>query len=283
MRSVPEPEICFRMYSQGYPLQKIAGVLNIHRRTVARWIKHGSPAFSTRRPARRLLSPENESELVAFFAAKNTATLKEAVEWLADEHGLTASVSTVARCCKNRSITWKKGSIAYSEMSEARAQQFLQDMADSVGPQVIALDEAAFFWNHVRAYAWNKKGTRAIVKRPGIRGKAHSLLLCIGTSGVVKWQLYEGAVNALRFSEFLGDLPNGGKLVLDNAVIHRATEVLRKQGLPTVPDVAETRDITLSYLLPYAPILNPVESCFNTIGHTSTESNPALVRNSLLI
>ncbi len=162
-------------------------------------------------------------------------------------------------------MTWKRGSKAYSEMSESRAQQFIQVIGVGFGPQVIALDEAAFFWNHARGYAWSPKGCRAVIKRPGIRGHAHSLLLAISTGGVVRWQLYEGAVNAVRFSEFLQDLPCYSQLVLDNAVIHRATNVLRRQGLPTVAEVAESRQIVLQYLPPYAPVLNPVELCFNSI------------------
>jgi len=69
--------------------------------------------------------------------------------------------------------------------------------------------------------------------------------------GVTKWQLYEGAVNAVRFSEFLQQLPSHSQLVLDNAVIHRATNVLKKQSLPTVSEVAETKHISLQYLPPY--------------------------------
>ena len=73
-----------------------------------------------------------------------------------------------------------------------------------------ALDEAAFFYDHVRWYAWSKKGQRAVVKAPGVRGKAHSLLLCISSAGIMFHKLYEGAVTAQRFTEFLSQLPRAG-------------------------------------------------------------------------
>ena len=92
-------------------------------------------------------------------------------------------------------------------------------------------------------YAWSAGGSKAVIKRPGIRGRAHSLLLCVSSNGVVQWQLNEGAVNALRFSEFLAHLRKHSKLVLDNAVIHHATSILAKQGLPTVPEVAQSWQI----------------------------------------
>lgn len=84
-------------------------------------------------------------------------------------------------------------------------------------------------------------------------------------------------MNAIRFSEFLQELPCQSRLVLDNAVIHRATNVLSRQGLPTVPQIAESKQITLQYLPPYAPVLNPVELCFNTIRTYINRERPLLI------
>ena len=265
MRTSREREICLRMRNQGHTQRVIADALNISKRTVGRWLKQGTTSVTRHRPARRRLSPAVQASIVAFFAANNTATLRQAMQWLIDVHGVTVSIQTIWNCCRQQKITWKKGSKAFSEMSSTRVQYFLQNIAAIFGQQVIALDEAAFFYNHVRGYAWSARGTRAVIQRPGIRGRAHSLLLCVGTNGIIKWQLYEGAVNAVRFAEFLEALPFGSQLVLDNAVIHRATQVLRKQGLPTVPEIADKQKISLTYLPPYAPMLNPVELCFNHI------------------
>lgn len=228
MRTIREREICFLMHSQGHDLQTVADALSVHKRTVLRWLRHGTPQIQTARPSRVKLSPAREATIIAFLASNNTATLKQAAQHLMDEHGLSVSIGTVWNCCQKHKLSWKKGSKVYSEMSESRAQHFVQDIRRSFGPHIIALDEAAFFWNHNRGYAWSAKGSRAIIKRPGIRGRAHSLLLAISTDGVAQWQLYEGAVNAVRFSEFLQQLPSHSQLVLDNAVIHRATNVLKK-------------------------------------------------------
>lgn len=253
------------MRSQGHPVQAVADALGVNKRTVRRWLRHGTPQFATTRPSRNKLSAASELCIVNYLANNNTATLKQAAQYLSDEHDVTVCITTIWKCCKKHKLSWKKGSKAYSEMNEATTQQFVQDIRSGFGSHVMALDEAAFFWNHTRGYAWGVKGDRAVIKRPGVRGRAHSLLLCIRSDGVIKWQLYEGAVNAIRFSEFLQELPCQTQLVMDNAVIHRATNVLRRQGLPTVPDVADSKQITLQYLPPYAPVLNPVELCFNTI------------------
>ena len=189
MRTSREREICLRMRNQGHTQRVIADALNISKRTVGRWLKQGTTLVTRHRPARRRLSPANQASIVAFFAANNTATLRQAMQWLIDVHGVTVSVQTIWTCCRQQKITWKKGSKAFSEMSSTRVQQFLQDMAAVFGPQIIALDEAAFY---VRGYAWSARGRRAVIKRPGIRGRAHSLLLCIGTNGVIKGSCMKG-------------------------------------------------------------------------------------------
>lgn len=267
MKSAEERRVCFRMRQQGHSLQAIADAIGVSRRTITRWQTQGvqPPTRPKQRPALRKLSTELDAAILTYFTDNNTTTLRQAVSWLSSTHGISVSIHTVSRCCKRLGLTWKKGSKVYTEMSYSRANKFLQEIAVGFGPHVIALDEAAFFWNHSRGYAWSVRGAKAVIKRPGIRGRAHSLLLCISSNGVVQWQLYEGAVNAVRFSEFLARLPKHSKLVLDNAVIHRAANILAKQGLPTVPEVAQSQQITLAYLPPYAPILNPVELCFNTI------------------
>ncbi len=104
-----------------------------------------------------------------------------------------------------------------------------------------------------------------MVRRPGRRGRAYSLLLCIGHSGYTSWSLFEGAVTGMRFQEFLTRLPPGSDLILDNATIHRAARVLRLQGVSTIPETADALGIGLRYLPPYTPQLNPVELAFNSI------------------
>ena len=261
MKSQVERQVFFNMKAQGHPIGVIAKALT-------RWSKEGMlrPVRST--PVNQhqyKLSSEMSQQLVQYVSQHNTATLRQMAFWLVQQFGITVTVKTVHNYCRRHNLTHKKACKAYSEMSQERAQQFLQQIAATYGPRTMALDEAAFFYNHVSGYAWSVKGTRAIVKRPGIRGQAHSLLLCISPQGVVKWQLYQGAVRAPAFREFLLELPNDSTLVLDNCRIHHATNVLTRQGLPTVPQTAADKNITLTYLPPYAPKLNPVELCFNAI------------------
>ena len=260
-------EIFFRMKQQGHSMKTIAAALGVTRQTLHRWQKEGlqKPARSSGRPQARKVNNTVAAALFQHFSNQNTVTLRQAADWLAQHHAIHVCRMTVLNYCRRYRLTYKKATKAYLEMNEMKARQFLRQMATSYSPRVVALDEAAFCLNHVRAYAWSIRGSRAIVARPAVRKKARSLLLCVSSTGVIKWELYEGAVDAVRFSTFLQDLPDGSNVVLDNAKIHHATKSLTSKGMKTVAQTASDKNLTMSYLPAYAPKLNPTELCFNMI------------------
>ncbi len=169
-------QVFFRMLSQGQSVQLIARSLGVSRTILYKWKKAGpQQQLRQTRPnaRRRKLDAVMTQALKKHFRDHNTITLRQASHWLLERFSVTVSMMTVSNYCRRLNLTIKKACKAYTEMNEERAQQWLQDIAVDFGPHVIALDEAAFFYNHVRGYAWSTKGSRAIVKRPGQRGKAH--------------------------------------------------------------------------------------------------------------
>ena len=126
----------------------------------------------------------------------------------------------------------------------------------------MALDEASFCLNHTQAYAYGRRGQRVVVPRPGRRGARYSLLVCADRRGVLRYVLHPGSITGRIFQDFLSALPavQGRSLVMDNAVIHHS-----KRILPGVARLAEDRDLSLRYLPPYCPELNPVELVFNAL------------------
>lgn len=270
MKPGPVRDVFFRMRAQRFTLKQISAALGVSRATLYRWNKIGpvSGLRQTRpraRYVRRKLDDSMANALLAHIKANNTITHRQAAQWLFDTFSVRVSLATVANYCRRLNLTRKKATKAYTEMDEQKAEQWLRDIAVGFGPHVLALDEAAFVYHHVRGYAWSEKGTRAIVKRPATHYKAHRLLLCISVTGVVEWQIYEGSITAADFIDFLQALPSGSTLVLDNCQIHKATDVLTRQNLPTVAEAAADKHIELNYLPPYTPQLNPVELCFDTI------------------
>ena len=81
------------------------------------------------------------------------------------QHGLAVSTVTVWRFCQRNQLSHKKGNIEFPEMDQSRAQEWMQQLTAQMGPHVLALDAAAFFFNHVRTYGWSRRGRRTIIKK----------------------------------------------------------------------------------------------------------------------
>ena len=264
--------VFWTMRDRGHTVDEISACLKVSRATLFRWKAQGRTpqARKLRREPRKLGAVAGA--LTEKFLQEPTISLGQAASWLRQVHGVRVSLSTLSRFCRRTGLTHKKATRQGSEANETCVASFIAQARASLGPQLYALDEAAFLCNHVKGYAWSQKGARAVVQRPGTRGKAHSLLLCISSAGVLSHMFVEGAITARLFADFLTRVPHDAQVVLDNARIHHATNVLRRQGLPTVPEVAARRGLTMSYLPPYAPKANPVELCFNTIkSHVKRE------------
>jgi transposase len=200
---------------------------------------------------------------------------------------------TISRLLKADKVTHKKTSYTFSECRDKPVALFKQRLQAHGNGIIYALDEAAFMLNHVPRRGWAPKGRQVIQQKPGIRGQRFSLLLCVRNNNanpVVTWLLVPGSITAVAFHGFLSNLDIGETdvddvmIVLDNARIHKATNILRNQGMSTIAELADERQITMNYLAPYMPTLNPVEYCFNTIRRIVEKNKPrdeATLRQSI--
>lgn len=106
-----------------------------------------------------------------------------------------------------------------------------------------------------RSHAWVKKGRQFVDRVPMNWGKNLTLLGAIRLSGWVTLTTMFATVNKERFvswlrSTLLPKLRSGDVLVMDNLPAHRDPQVLA---------ACTERDVTLLYLPPYSPDLNPIE------------------------
>ena len=105
-------------------------------------------------------------------------------------------------------------------------------------------------------------------------------MLCIqkrDSRPVLKWKLFEGSLNGRLFHDFLSGLDIPGRrpgLILDNASAHRASHILRREGLTSIRELADAKGLMLLYMPPYTPSLNPAEHCFNTIRQRVEREEP---------
>lgn len=263
-------DVAQKMNEKGMTAQQIADVLDVSTRTVKRWRKQN---FADQLPRGRpvTFSEDELAPLIRDFLREDmNATIEQVRVHLEFEHDIFCSDMTISRILNKDKVTHKKSTYSYSECKDEKVDDFKEVLEAHEGT-IYALDEAAFMMNHVPRRGWAPRGRRVLQSRPGIRGQRYSLLLCVRNDSenpVVAWHLIEGGVKAVQFHGILQDLElddDDVMLILDNARIHKATNVLSNQGYSTIEELAEERGIILNYLPPYMPVLNPVEYCFNTI------------------
>jgi transposase len=271
--------IAKKLNEQGSSARTIAQALDVSARTVKRWRHEG---FREAKPLGRPIEHEVDdvAPLIREFLRENmNATIDQIREYLREDHAVDCGRSTISRLLQKDAVTHKKSTYTFSECTNQPVADFKQRLATHEGT-IYALDEAAFMLNHAPRTGWAPRGRRVIQQKPGIRGQRYSLLLCVRNSAanpIVYWLLTEGSVTALLFHNILSNLElddDNVMIVLDNARIHKATAVLQRQGRSTIAELAEERGITMNYLAPYMPTLNPVEYCFNTIRHFVEQNKP---------
>lgn len=249
-----------RMRIFGLTFRHCAVILQVSVRTLYRWTKTAIQSRPLDRTHLRLLSASDVERLHNQLERNPSLTLRD----LRGEG--PGCVSTIWRAVhRDCGYTFKKSTKSYIESNPVKVKEFKQKIERYPITSLIAIDEAGFFLNHSRVYAWSKKGNRAVVPRPGCRGQRYSLVLATSSDSVVKWEMCPKSVNSTMFSKFLADLPDRSKLILDNAAIHKATKSLSSKGLQTVPEIANRKEMEMLYLPPYTPQNQPVELCFNTI------------------
>ena len=129
--------------------------------------------------------------------------------------------------------------------------------------------------------SWAPRGQTPVVVRRA-RRLSQSLISAVNNRGLMRFMLYEGALNAARFIAFLGRLiKDAGQkvfLIVDNLKVHHAKAVKAW--------VARHHErLELVYLPPYAPEHNPDEYLNNDLKQTlrqkpQPDSKDDLVRST---
>jgi transposase len=115
-----------------------------------------------------------------------------------------------------------------------------------------------------RRYGWSPRGQTAYVSYPFRRGEKLTFIGAINYRGPVAYQIQSGAANAESFSSFVLNvlmptvLPGGlnSIIVMDNCRIHKSAELLA---------CLQALGVTVLFLPPYSPDLDPIELVFGWI------------------
>ena len=142
--------------------------------------------------------------------------------------------------------------------------------AKARGGQIYFWDESGFRADGVQGRTWGVQGRTPVVSVPGQR-QSMSAASAVNARGAFWFVTYQGALNALRFVEFLKRLMKHRKppltLILDSLPAHKG---------PLVRSYVESLHgkLQLHYLPGYAPELNPDELVWNHMKRTGTAKKP---------
>ena len=286
MKSKDLKSCCRRMLNAGYANAEVCRILGVSRTTIWRWNRVPDQVLSTTgtigRP--RQLSARELEACQTFILDNASIRHVDVATFVKNRFDKTVSKTMVYRIFQRLGITRKRVTKRYDQQDEGKVQAFLSSLPPQSTSEWLALDECGFVMNHVPSYGYSPRGKRAVVSRPGPRGKRFSLLLCISPCGVVRSSLVQGGFKSPEFRDFLQALPVCLTISMDNASIHHATKSLQRLDLPTILETAQSREQTLVYLPAYSPQLNPTELCFNTLRtsvHRACPRNEADLRQAV--
>jgi transposase len=154
--------------------------------------------------------------------------------------------------------TWdhaQKKTKRYREQKPEQVAQYLAQIAGVPKSHIAYADETGIDAYVHREYGWSKRGIPVIGKISGRKFKRTSIVAAQIGKAIISPLQYEGTMDSSLFEtwfEFhlLPSLPKNAFIVMDNASFHRKSRL---------HPLAQSAGMTLIFLPPYSPELNPIE------------------------
>ena len=257
-----------------------AKAVGVHRQTVNVWLKRyrergEDGVLDGRRVSPRrgkgLLTAEEAGQVRAWVAGGTPDRLElpwalwtsRAVRELVERRfGKRLGLSTVQLHLKRWGLTPQKPVARAKERSPAAVQAWLERDYPAIAKRARA-ERAVIYWGDETGISnqdqvgrsWAPKGETPVVSRTAKR-IAQSLIAAVSNRGLMRFMLYDGALDADRFIAFLRRLVRdaGRKvfLIVDNLKVHHAKKVAAWVA-------SHLHEVELFYLPAYAPEHNPDE------------------------
>jgi len=191
-------------------------------------------------------------------------TLKSIAALLWDHHKISLSKSSVGRLLKQMGLSPQMPIFkSYKQNKAARAAYLkaypkIKALAKSLGATIFFVDESSLRSDCHRGTTWGKIGETPVINDSGDRFGLN-MISAVSFRGDMKFSIIDGRMNSGKFIGFLEKLYHDtGKpviAVVDNASYHKSKEVKEFLG--------NHSSISLEYLPPYSPELNPDEQVWN--------------------
>ncbi len=272
--------LAIKLHKKGSQYKEIAELVGVHFETIGKWVRSykakGVKGIRSRPRGikvgdGRSLLVEQEKEIQLLITDKTPDQLKmpyalwtrKAVKELIEETmGIKIAIRTVGDYLKRWGFTPQKPLKRAYEQSPAKVKKWLKEEYPDIKSQA-KREKAEIYWGdetgirsdtqHGRSYA--PKGKTPVIRLSAKRSSSN-MISAITNQGKVRFQVYDGTMNADRLIGFMKRLIKDAKrkvfFILDNLRVHHAKKV--KEWL-----VKHKKKIEVFYLPAYSPELNPDE------------------------
>jgi transposase len=262
--------------AHGTTIKDIAKTYQVHRVTVATWIKnweqHGAPSLHDKPRSGRptMLSPA-EQALALQYIKDEPQSLKGVVRRVADTMDKRLSLSSLKRLAKKARLRWKRvrKSLKSLRDPEAFAQakrelEALQHQEDQGQLALYYFDEAGFALDPTIPYAWQEP--TSVIELPARKSGRINVLGFMNRQNDLHPFLFEGSIHTgvvmACFDAFCQTLTQKTVVVMDNAAIHTSEDFADR-----IP-YWKKKGLIIKYLPPYSPELNLIEILWRRIKYT---------------
>jgi transposase len=240
-------------------LRRTANMLDISKSSVQRWLC--MPWLHRKLPKQKCMAFKRDvqQQIAELVSANPFIAASEIVSCLR----LKQHQRTVCRLRRKLGFTRKK---AFKEvvqrpgLDEQRAD-FARNIVAMNPDTVISVDESGFYMDMKPSFGYSRRGQRLhAMKHPNYRDK-WTLLMAVGTKGVIHWELFKGACTSAIFAAFIAQIAihrndQQHHVLMDNASIHKTL---------AVRNAFAAANLNALFLPPYTPCFQPIELVFSCV------------------
>lgn len=217
------------------------------------------------------------------FALWTRNIIRKVIE---EKFGMTFSLPSIGRLLAQLGLTCQRPLFRAYQQNPSLVENWLKKefpkikaLAKQAGAEIYFGDEAGIRSDHHSGTTWGVRGQTPIIEATGERFGLN-MISAISPSGGMRFMIVSGRVAAAEFCEFLDRLMYRARqpiyLIVDGHPMHRAKRVQEHID-------SYNGKLTLFFLPPYSPALNPDEYLWNdlkgTVGRTESRSREELELN----
>jgi transposase len=149
----------------------------------------------------------------------------------------------------------------YVQRSEARRHDYQEALKTVDASGIVYVDESGFDHLPIREYGRCLKGQLLTGERSGLRFSRTSIIAGLQGNSPIAPMVFKGYCNtevvlAWVQKMLLPELKKGQTVIWDNATFHKSGRIA---------DAFEDAGVTLMFLPPYSPDLNPIEAFWGVV------------------